>query len=208
MMRRKEQVVTTLTRGVEALLKKNKITRYLGRGRIKGLGRVNVMNSEQVTELKAKHIIIATGSKPATLPGVELDGTLIGTSTEALSFPEVPRHLVVIGGGYIGLELGSVWRRLGAKVTVLEFLDRILNGMDSEIASEARKIFAKQGLEFRLGTKVSAAKVQNGSCVVEVEGGNRSTVTVFCSLWGALPTPSTSGWKRSELCFTKRATSP
>lgn len=171
MMRRKEQVVTTLTRGVEALLKKNKITRYLGRGRIKGLGRVNVMNSEQVTELKAKHIIIATGSKPATLPGVELDGTLIGTSTEALSFPEVPRHLVVIGGGYIGLELGSVWRRLGAKVTVLEFLDRILNGMDSEIASEARKIFAKQGLEFRLGTKVSAAKVQNGSCVVEVEGG-------------------------------------
>jgi dihydrolipoamide dehydrogenase len=171
MMLRKEQIVTTLTRGVEALFKKNKITRYLGRGRIKGLGRVNVINSDQVTELEAKHIIIATGSQPATLPGVELDGALIGTSTEALSFPEVPRHLVVIGGGYIGLELGSVWRRLGAKVTVLEFLDRILNGMDLEIASEARKIFAKQGLEFRLGTKVSAAKVQNGSCVVEVEGG-------------------------------------
>jgi len=171
MMRRKEQVVTTLTRGVEALLKKNKITRYLGRGRIKGLGRVNVMNSEQVTELKAKHIIIATGSKPATLPGIELDSAYIGTSTEALSFPEVPRHLVVIGGGYIGLELGTVWRRLGAKVTVLEFLDRILNGMDSEIVSEARKVFAKQGLEFRLGTKVSAAKVQNGSCVVDVVGG-------------------------------------
>src|SRR5678816_213834 len=137
MMRRKEQVVTTLTRGVEALLKKNKITRYLGRGRIKGLGRVNVMNSEQVTELKAKHIIIATGSKPATLPGVELDGTLIGTSTEALSFPEVPRHLVVIGGGYIGLELGTVWRRLGAKVTVLEFLDRILYGICLLYTSDA-----------------------------------------------------------------------
>jgi dihydrolipoamide dehydrogenase len=171
MMSRKEQVVRVLTRGVEALLKKNKITSYLGRGKIEGPGRVNVINSDKVIELKGKHIIIATGSKPATLAGVELDGSLIGTSTEALSFPEVPRHLVVIGGGYIGLELGSVWQRLGAKVTILEFLDRILSGMDSEIASEAKKIFAKQGLEFRLGTKVSAARVKNGSCVVEVEGG-------------------------------------
>jgi dihydrolipoamide dehydrogenase len=172
MMRRKEQIVSTLTRGVEALLKKNKITRYLGRGTLEGIGKVRVINSDQVTELKAKHIILATGSKPATLPGVELDGTLIGTSTEALSFPEVPQHLVVIGGGYIGLELGSVWQRLGAKVTVLEFLDRILNGMDSEIASEAKKIFSKQGLEFRLSTKVSAARVKNGSCLVEVEGAD------------------------------------
>src|SRR5207244_9787648 len=107
---------------------------------------------ERETELAAKWIIIATGSVASGLPGVEFDGDRIGTSTEALSYPEVPKHLVVIGAGYIGLELGSVWRRLGAKVTVLEYLDRILYGMDAEIAAESKKLFEKQGLEFRMGT--------------------------------------------------------
>jgi dihydrolipoyl dehydrogenase len=171
MLKRKEQVVSTLTKGVDALFKKNKITRYAGTARIERPGIVRVDNDQGSTELAAKHIIIASGSKPAALPGIELQGDLIGTSTEALSYPETPKHLVVIGGGYIGLELGSVWRRLGAKVTIIEFLDRILYGMDAEIAAEAKKIFEKQGLEFRLGTRVTSAKAENGRCVVEYDGG-------------------------------------
>jgi dihydrolipoamide dehydrogenase len=170
MLKRKDQVVTTLTRGVDSLFKKNKITRYAGLARIEGTGRVTVDSEKGPVELKAKNILIATGSKPATLPGIEFDSNLIGTSTEALSYPEVPKHLIIIGAGYIGLELGSVWNRLGAKVTVLEFLDRILPGMDSEVAAEAKKIFEKQGLEFRLKSKVTSAKVESGQCKVECEG--------------------------------------
>jgi dihydrolipoamide dehydrogenase len=175
MLKRKDQIVTTLTRGVDALFKKNKVTRYSGLARIEATGRVVVDSEKGPLELNSKNILIATGSKPATLPGVELDGNLIGTSTEALSYPEVPKHLVVIGAGYIGLELGSVWSRLGAKVTVLEFLDRILPGMDSDIAAEAKKLFEKQGLEFRLKSKVTSAKVENGQCKVECEGSEPIT---------------------------------
>ncbi len=171
MLRRKEQVVNALTKGVESLFKKNKITRYFGHGKIKGLGLVAVASASGNIELSAKNILIATGSKSSRLPGVELDGNRIGTSTEALAYDKVPEHLVVIGAGYIGLELGSVWRRLGAKVTVLEFLNRILPGMDEEIATEAKKIFEKQGLEFRLGTKVTGAKAKGDKCVVSYEGG-------------------------------------
>jgi dihydrolipoamide dehydrogenase len=170
MLKRKDQVVTTLTRGVEALFKKNQITRYSGRATLLGPGRVRCEQAGSSQELEAKYILLATGSHPATLPGIELDGQLIGTSTEALSYTEVPKHLVVIGGGYIGLELGSVWRRLGAKVTILEYLDRILFGLDGEIAAEAKKLFEKQGLTFQLGTKVTRARVENGQCVVESEG--------------------------------------
>lgn len=175
MLRRKEQVVNTLTKGVDSLFRKNKITRYLGHGKITGPGRVLVENQQERIELQAKYILIATGSKSSGLPGVELDGDRIGTSTEALSYGEVPGHLVVIGAGYIGLELGSVWRRLGAKVTVLEFLNRILPGMDDEIAGEAKKIFERQGFEFRLGAKVTGAKVQGKQCVVEYEDGRPIT---------------------------------
>ncbi|MHC1768002.1 MAG: dihydrolipoyl dehydrogenase [Verrucomicrobiia bacterium] len=170
MMRRKDKVVTTLTKGVEGLFKKNKITRYLGQARISGPGRVEVAADPGPIELRAKHILIATGSKSSTLPGVPLDQDRIGTSTEALGYPEVPKHLVVIGAGYIGLELGSVWRRLGAKVTVLEYLPRILPGMDDELAAEAQKTFQKQGLEFRLGAKVTSARIESGQCVLECEG--------------------------------------
>jgi dihydrolipoamide dehydrogenase len=170
MLKRKEQVVGILTKGVDSLFKKNKITRYLGHGRIVGAGKVSVEAQTGNTDLEAKYILIATGSKSAPLRGVELDGDRIGTSTEALSYPEVPGHLVVIGAGYIGLELGSVWRRLGAKVTVLEYLNRILPGMDEEIAAEAKKIFERQGLEFRLGAKVTGARAKGNGCVIEAEG--------------------------------------
>jgi len=171
LLKRKETVVTMLTKGIEALFKKNKVTRYAGQGRLAGPGKVVVEGPGAATELEAKHILIATGSKSAPLAGVELDGDRVGTSTEALSYPTVPKHLVVIGAGYIGLELGCVWRRLGAEVTVLEFLDRILPGMDREIAADAQRIFARQGLQFRLGTRVTAARRQGEGCVVEVEGG-------------------------------------
>jgi dihydrolipoamide dehydrogenase len=170
MLRRKDGIVKTLTKGVDGLFKKHKITRYLGTGKLEGSGQVRVDQAGESAELKSKSIIIATGSRPFILPGIKLDRDRIGTSTEALSYPEVPGHLVVIGAGYIGLELGSVWRRLGSKVTVLEYLDRILPGMDSEMAREARKIFEKQGLEFKLGTKVQSARVEGNECVIECEG--------------------------------------
>lgn len=170
MLRRKETVVTTLTKGVEGLFKKHKVTRHLGHGRLAGPGKVVVEGKDGPIAFEAKHVLLATGSKPAPLRGVELDGNRIGTSTEGLAFAEVPRHLVVIGAGYIGLELGAVWSRLGAKVTVLEFLPRILPGMDSEIAAEAHKIFARQGLEFRLGCRVTGATATPDGCRVELEG--------------------------------------
>jgi len=122
------------------------------------------------TDRGRSNIIVATGSRSAGLPGIERDGVRIGTSTEALSFPEVPETLVVIGAGVIGLELGSVWNRLGSKVTVLEYEGRILPGMDSELAAEAQKIFAKQGLTFQLGARVTGARVEGDECVVDVEG--------------------------------------
>lgn len=169
MMQRKEQIVTSLCKGIEGLFRKNKVTRYTGRGKILGVGKVQVSGAETL-EVSAKNILIATGSVSAPLKGVDVDGSLIGTSTEALSYPSVPGHLVVIGAGVIGLELGCVWARLGAKVTVLEYLPRILPGMDNEIANEAQRTLQKQGLEFKLGMRVTGARVQNGRCVVECEG--------------------------------------
>ncbi|MEC8052160.1 MAG: dihydrolipoyl dehydrogenase [Myxococcota bacterium] len=171
MLRHKDQTVATLTRGIAGLFKKNKVSHYQGRGSISGPGQVIVTtNAGEQTTLSTKHILIATGSSVAPLPGVELDGDRIGTSTEALNYPEVPEHLIVIGAGVIGLELGSVWKRLGANVTVLEYLDRILPGMDSEVAKDALKIFKKQGLDFELGTKVTSAKRDGDTCIVECEG--------------------------------------
>jgi len=170
MLRRKDEIVRMLTGGIAGLFKKNKITRHLGHGRLDGPGRVVVKNGKGESVLETKNVLIASGSKSAPLRGVEVDGDRIGTSTEALSYPAVPGHLAVIGAGFIGLELGSVWQRLGAKVTVLEYLDRILPGLDLEVAKEAQKMLAKQGLEFRLKSKVTSAKVVGDECVVECEG--------------------------------------
>jgi dihydrolipoamide dehydrogenase len=170
MMRRKDQIVSGLTKGIDALFKRNRITRYNGHARIDSLGRVVVRGDKSETEIQARHILIATGSKAATLPGMAMDGHRIGTSTEALAYDDVPGHLAVIGAGAIGLELGSVWRRVGAKVTVLEYLDRILPEMDGELAAQALKIFRKQGLEFRLGSRVQAVRTHNGSCLIECAG--------------------------------------
>jgi len=171
MMKRKEAVVATLSKGVAGLFRKNRVTHYRGRGRLEGRGKVLVAGEDGELALRAKHVLIATGSLSAPLAGVETDGDRVATSTEALAWSSVPEHLVVIGAGYIGLELGSVWARLGARVSVLEHLDRILPGMDAEIAAEAKKALEEQGLEFQLSTRVSAARAEGGGCVVEREGG-------------------------------------
>ena len=171
MLRRKEDVVATLAKGIEALLAKNKVTRYRGSGRLAGAGQVEVTATDgTATVVESQRIVLAVGSRSVVLPGVDVDGRFVGTSTEALAFDAVPEHLVVIGGGYIGLELGTVWRRLGAKVTVLEYADRILTGIDAEIATEALALFRKQGLDIRLGAKVKRARADGNGAVVECEG--------------------------------------
>ncbi len=187
MLSRKDEVVKTLTDGVAFLIKKNKVARYEGEATFVGPNRVKVGDEE----IEAKNIVIATGSKPSPLRGIEFDYDVIGTSTEALSYPTVPEHLVVIGGGYIGMELGSVWARLGAKVTVLEYFPFILAGLDREIADEALKIFKKQGIEFQLGAKVTSAKVVDGKAVIEIEGAE--TITADRVLVAAGRLPNTDG---------------
>ena len=159
MMANKAESVDALTKGVAFLMKKNKVDVLSGAGRIAGAGKVVVKAADgSETEHAAKNIVIATGSEPAGLPGVAVDNQRIVDSTGALALPEVPKHLVVIGAGVIGLELGSVWRRLGSKVTVVEYLDRITPGMDTETATALQKSLTRQGFEFRLGAKVTGAK--------------------------------------------------
>jgi len=162
MQARRAKVVKQNTDGVAFLFKKNKITRYHGTGRLSGDRQVTVEGPEVeggALDLVAEHVVLATGSVVATLPGVELDDEVVVSSTEALTWEQVPESLVVIGAGYIGLELGSVWARLGSKVTVLEYLDRILPGMDGETAKEALKVFRRQGIEFRLGARVEGVDI-------------------------------------------------
>jgi dihydrolipoamide dehydrogenase len=167
MLARKDRVVKGLTDGVAFLFKKNKITSYVGAGRLMGEGKVAVKSaSAEEIILEAKHIVLATGSEPVSLASLPFDGTSIVSSTEALAFDRVPQHLIVVGGGYIGLELGSVWSRLGAKVTVLEFLPRILPLSDGEIAELLHRALVKQGLAFHLETKVTGAGAQGGQVVV------------------------------------------
>ena len=175
MQARKGEVVSANVKGVEFLFKKNKVTWLKGTGSITAPGKVSVDG----TEYGAKHIVIATGSESIPLPGVEVDETRIVTSTGGLELPEVPKHLVVIGGGYIGLELGSVWRRLGAEVTVVEFLDRLVPAMDGEVGKTFERVLGKQGMKFRLKTKVTGAKVDATGVDLTVEpaaGGAAETI--------------------------------
>jgi dihydrolipoamide dehydrogenase len=165
MQARKLEVVTANTKGVEFLFRKNKITWLKGSGRIAGAGKVDVDG----TVYETKSIVIASGSESVPLPGVTVDEKQIVTSTGALELDKVPGHMVVIGAGVIGLELGSVWRRLGAEVTVVEFLDRIVPGMDTEVATAFQRILVKQRLKFRLGTKVTGATPANDGVTLTME---------------------------------------
>jgi dihydrolipoamide dehydrogenase len=176
MQARKGEVVTANVKGVEFLFRKNKVTWLKGEGRIVSPGKVEVAG----TTYETKNIVIATGSDSTPLPGVEVDENQVVTSTGALELEKVPGHLVVIGGGVIGLELGSVWRRLGAEVTVVEFLDRIVPGMDAEISKNFERVLSKQGLKFRLKTKVTAAKKTKDGVTLSVEpvgGGKAEEIT-------------------------------
>jgi len=168
MMSNKEKSVQVLTKGIEFLFKKNKVTYFKGKGVIFSKDDVVVYESDnKKTNIKAKNIVIATGSSPTSLPGIKIDEKNIVSSTGALSFSEVPKDLVIIGGGYIGLEMGSVWSRLGSKVTVIEYLDFITPGMDKEISNEFQKILIKQGIQFKLNNKVTAVKNVGNKVVVE-----------------------------------------
>ena len=170
MMAFKDEGVAGNTKGVEFLLKKNKVDTFHGTGRIAGAGRVEVISEDGGNRmLETKNIVIATGSDVARLPGVAIDEKVVVSSTGALELDKVPKKLVVIGAGVIGLELGSVWRRLGAEVTVVEFLDRILPGMDLEVAKQFQRILGKQGFTFKLSTKVTKVEAGKGGASVTIE---------------------------------------
>tara|TARA_Y100000590_G_scaffold411387_1_gene505374 strand:- start:3084 stop:4490 length:1407 start_codon:yes stop_codon:yes gene_type:complete len=168
MMNNKNKSVLTLTKGIEFLFKKNKITHLRGKGLISAKDTVTVTdNLGKKTAYKAKNIVIGTGSVYSSLPGIKIDEKTIVSSTGAISFEKVPKDLVVIGGGYIGLELSSVWKRLGSNVTVIEFLDNIIPGMDKDISTEFQKILIKQGINFRLDSKVTSVSVVKNKAVVD-----------------------------------------
>jgi len=197
MMQQKDESVGALTKGVEFLFKKNKVDWIKGAGKIVGPGKVEVAGEDgKTTTLEAKNIVIATGSEPAGLAGVTVDQQRIVDSTGALALPEVPKSLVVIGAGIIGLELGSVWRRLGAKVTVVEFLDRITPGADAEIAKTLQRALTKQGIEFRLGQKVTGATASKKAVSLTVEpvaGGAAETLEADYVLLAIGRRPYTEG---------------
>lgn len=202
MMKAKDDVVGSLTTGIDHLFRKNKITRVEGLATITSPGEVRVTNGENSETLKAERILIATGSEPASLPGVEIDEKTIVSSTGALSLTSVPKKLVLIGAGYIGLEMGTVWRRLGAEVEVVEYLPRILPGMDSEVARKFKTILEKQGLSFRLSTAVKAAKANKSGVVLDIEpagGGGREKLTADIVLVAVGRKPNTEGLGLDDL---------
>lgn len=180
MMAQKADSVGALTKGIEFLFKKNKVEWIKGKGRITGPGAVEVTAADgSKSTLSAKNIVIATGSEPTPLPGVAFEDGKVVDSTGALSLPTVPKKLIVVGAGIIGLELGSVWRRLGAEVTVVEFLDRITPGMDKDVATAFQRALTKQGMSFKLGAKVTAAKTGKDGVELTIEpaaGGAAETL--------------------------------
>jgi len=174
MMKAKKKSVTVLTKGIEFLFKKNKITYIKGKASFKSNNEIIVQESNSQKIYRANHIIISTGSEPTSLPGIKINEKIIVSSTGALSFNKVPKELVIIGGGYIGLEMGSVWKRLGSNVTVIEFLDHIVTGMDKDISIEFLKILKKQKINFKLNSKVTAVSVVKGKAVVDYTSNETS----------------------------------
>jgi dihydrolipoamide dehydrogenase len=198
----KDQGVKGNVDGVAFLLKKNKIDHFHGTGRIVGPGKVEVtfINSEKKT-VEAKNIVIATGSEVASLPGIAIDEKRIVSSTGALSLPQVPKRMVVIGAGYIGLELGSVWSRLGSEVTVVEMLDRVAPGLDAEVAKQLQRTLGNQGLAFKLGTKVVGVDTKGKSLKLTLEpakGGKQETLDCDVVLVAVGRVPNTQGLGLAE----------
>jgi dihydrolipoamide dehydrogenase len=205
MQAEKTKAVGELTGGIEFLFKKNKVDWLKGHAAFTSANSIDVAGKNYT----AKNIMIATGSSVTPLPGVEIDQKVIVDSTGALALPKVPKHMVVIGGGVIGLELGSVWLRLGAEVTVVEYLDQILPGMDNEVRKEAAKIFKKQGFNIRTGTKVTGASVKGGKATLTAEpaaGGASEMIEADCVLVSIGRRPNTEGLAldKAGLTVTKR----
>jgi len=181
MMSNKDKSVQVLTKGIEFLFKKNNVTYIKGKGVLFSENDVVVYEEEKKISYKAKNIVIATGSAPTSLPGIDIDEKNIVSSTGALSFADVPKELVVIGGGYIGLEMGSIWSRLGATVTVVEYLDFITPGMDREVSNEFQKILTKQGIKFKLNNKVTAVtKLSNKVIVDSTHNKTKEKIRIEC----------------------------
>jgi dihydrolipoamide dehydrogenase len=192
----KDAVVKSNTQGIEFLFKKNKVTWLKGRGRIAAPGTVEVAGEGGTQTVQAKHIVVATGSDVMPLPGVEIDEKRIVSSTGALALPSVPKRFAVIGGGYIGLEMGSVFQRLGSEVTVVEFLDRILPGMDGEVSKQMQRVLGKQGIAFKLSTKVVGAKAAKKGVALTLEpaaGGAQETLEADVVLVAIGRRPYTEG---------------
>ena len=183
MMKSKDKAVTILTKGVEFLLKKNKVTYYKGTGSFKSQNEILIKDDKnKETVIESEKIVIATGSVPVSLPGIEIDEKVIVSSTGALKLEKVPKKMVVVGGGYIGLEMGSVWSRLGAEVHVVEFLDHITPGMDKEISTEFMKILKKQGIHFHMKHKVEEIKKNNSGAVVTTKDKDGNKKDFECNV--------------------------
>ena len=183
MMKNKDKAVTILTKGVEFLLKKNKVTYFKGTGSFKSKNDIVIKdNNSKETIIQTENTIIATGSVPVSLPGIEIDEKVIVSSTGALKLEKVPKKMVVVGGGYIGLEMGSVWSRLGSEVHVVEFLDHITPGMDKEISSEFMKILKKQGINFHMQHKVEEIKKNNNNAIVSTLNENGTKKDFECDV--------------------------
>ena len=200
MQARKTEVVTANVKGVEFLFRKNKVTWLKGTGRIAAPGKVDVDG----TTYDTRHIVIATGSESVSLPGIDVDERQIVTSTGGLELEKVPGHLVVIGGGYIGLELGSVWRRLGAEVTVVEFLPRILPTMDGEVARAFERILTRQGIKLRLGTRVTGARKGNDSVLLTTDPGEDLQADIVLLAVGRRPHTKGLGLAEAGIALDER----
>tara|TARA_B100000700_G_scaffold281040_1_gene331381 strand:+ start:343 stop:1743 length:1401 start_codon:yes stop_codon:yes gene_type:complete len=183
MMKNKDKAVTILTKGVEFLFKKNKVTYFRGTGSFKSTNKISIKDQQKKeTIIEADKVIICTGSEPISIPGIDFDEKIIISSTGALSLEAVPKKMIIVGGGYIGLEMGSVWSRLGSEVHVIEFLDHITPGMDKEISNEFMKILKKQGINFHLETKVDNIIKNNNSAIVKTTSKDGKKINFECDV--------------------------
>ena len=207
MMDNKNNIVSDLTKGIEFLFKKNKISSFEGDGYISSPTEITVSKNNEKTTVKSKNILIATGSDVAPLNNIVIDEKKIVSSTGALELKKVPKEFIVVGGGYIGLEMGTVWRRLGAKVTVIEYLDRILPGMDSEIAKRFKLILQKQGIEFKLNTAIQDAKiVKNHVEIQAIDNSSQKQISIDADVvliaTGRLPNTKNIGLEKLKVNMT------
>ncbi len=193
MMKRKDRVISRLSQGVELLFRKNKIASFIGSARLTAPHSIAVNGTEAHGQLTAENILIATGSRPAALPGIPFDGERILSSTEALALPSVPEHLAIVGAGYIGLELGSVWSRLGSQATVIESCGQILPGMDGDLSNEAQKLLARQGFQFHLGAQVRKVAIENRKVSVHLNTGQSIIADKVLAAVGRVPNTADLG---------------